>query len=113
MALPFLLYSSVLWLHGEEPREQRGPEHAPHSRISGGRLPYFRLPEELELRGAARSLGARSAAELHEDVPHVHVDRPRADEEVSCDLLVRRATRDQADDLELATGDPRFLCFTR
>src|SRR5260221_565998 len=97
------------WLHGYEPREERGTEHRPHSRISCGRLPYFWLPKEVEFRSAARGLGAGPAAELRQDVSHMHVDGPRADVEVSRDLLVCRATRDQADDLELAAGEAAVL----
>src|SRR5919204_673410 len=49
----------------------------------------------------ARELRARRDPELGEDVSQVVVDRPRGQEEVRRDLLVREAVGDEPRDLQL------------
>src|SRR5262249_4231329 len=51
-------------------------------------------------------LHPRGDPELREHVPEVEVDRPRAQEELRGDRLVRRAPGDQLRDLELLRGQP-------
>ena len=60
--------------------------------------------QKAEIGCAPGRLGARAAIEAIEDVAHVHVDRPRAEEQTSCDLLVGEPRRQQPGDLRLATG---------
>ena len=82
-----------------------GVLHLPH-----GGLTYARRPRSPALRGG---LGARPAAELREDVAHVHVDRARAEH------TARRRSRgscgrgDQAHDLELAARQAGVLVVRR
>src|SRR5215207_697172 len=61
---------------------------------------------QAELAGAARGLHARAAVELAQDVPHVHVDRARAEEQVLRDLPVGAARGHELDDLTLAPRQP-------
>jgi hypothetical protein len=49
-----------------------------------------------------RRLGPRAAVELGQHVAHVHVDRPRAEKELSSDLPVRSPDCDEPEDFELA-----------
>src|SRR5262249_19557028 len=49
-------------------------------------------------------LHPRGDPELREHVPEMEVDRPRTQEELCGDLLVRRAAGDQVGDLELLRG---------
>lgn len=51
----------------------------------------------------AGGLGSRAATELGEHVADVHVDGPRAEEELARDLAVRSTHRDEAQDLELSS----------
>jgi hypothetical protein len=59
--------------------------------------------------GPGGGLGSRPAAELREHVADVHVDRPRAEEQLVGDLAVRPPHGGQAQDLELAPRQPEPL----
>jgi hypothetical protein len=52
-------------------------------------------------------------AELGEHVADVHVDRPRAEEELARDLAVRPTHCDQTQDLELSACQPAPLQVAR
>ena len=55
-----------------------------------------------------RELGSRGDSELREDIAEMEVDRPRAEEELRCDLAVGQALRNEARDLELLRGQARL-----
>src|SRR5207253_7453209 len=64
---------------------------------------------EAELSRTVRRLAAGAAVELGQDVAHVHLDGPGAEEELARDLPVRAAHGDEAHDLELAPRQPAVL----
>src|SRR5262249_2544463 len=59
------------------------------------------LREQPELASSTRGVRARAAAELREDVAHVHVHGSRTEKQIRSDLAVRAPNGDEADDLEL------------
>src|SRR5437016_4479350 len=65
--------------------------------------------EQPELACSTGRVRARPAAELGQDVAHVHVYGSRAEEEVESDLPVRAADGHEPDDLELASRKPTVL----
>ena len=65
-------------------------------RDSGGQVPT------IELFDCSCDIGTRRHVELAEDVPHVRLDRFRAEEQALGDLRVRPAVDDEPGDLLLA-----------
>jgi hypothetical protein len=55
-----------------------------------------------------RKFGSRGDSELREHIAEMEVDRPRAEEELRCDLAVGQALRNEARDLELLRGQARL-----
>src|SRR4051794_38518021 len=72
---------------------------------SPGRAGLSRLCEQAELAGAAGGVYAGAGVELAQQVPYVHVDRARAEEQLGRDLAVGAARTDEPDDLQLAAGE--------
>src|SRR4051812_26778316 len=67
------------------------------------------LSEQADLRRAAGGLGAGPAAQLGQDVSHMHVNGPHAEDEPLGDLAVGQATRGESHDLELAAREAGVL----
>ena len=60
--------------------------------------------EQTELARLADGIRARATVEPGKDVAHVHVHGARAQEEVTRDIFVRFAQRDEPQDLQLTQG---------
>jgi hypothetical protein len=85
----------------------RGATSNGHEAVLRGRRCRIRgsalaLLDEFERASALRGLDPRPAAELGEQVAHVHVDRALAEEESRRDLPVRETVRREAEHLHLA-----------
>ena len=68
--------------------------------------------QQAELTRFAGGVCPRAAAQLGEDVAHVHVHGARAQEEIHRDFPIRPADGYESDDLELASGKPAVLELT-
>src|SRR5262245_47976123 len=71
-----------------------------------GDFPHGTSSHELVGEGVRRRSGPRGDAELEEDVAHVTVDGLLAQEQLPGDDLVGLARGDEAEDLQLARGQP-------
>ena len=69
-------------------------------RLASGRADL----DDAALEGVAHEIGPRREAQLVEDVAAVGLDGADAQEELTRDLLIRVAERDEAQDLALALG---------